>query len=143
MRERVPTIVKQAERLLSEIEAAVSRFPRRYRYTVGARLSEQAFETAYAANLAWSDKQHRDELIQELSVAIDRLKLRMQLAQQVQAFASFAQFEALSRVAVGIGKQCGGWQKKRTSTRQNDPEPAPGQSPQILSSRAASSEATL
>src|SRR6185437_9627204 len=100
MRERVPTIVKQAERLLAEIEAAVSRFPRRYRYTVGARLSEQAFETAYSANLAWSDKQHRDERVQELSVAIDRLKLRMQLAQQVQAFASFAQFEALSRVAV-------------------------------------------
>lgn len=143
MRHSAPPIVKLAERLMGELERAVSGFPRRWKYSVGAKLCKLSFKVAYCANLAWSDKYAQDQRIAELSQAIDRLKLCMQLAQQLQAFASFAQFEMLAGVTSDLGRQCGGWQKKRTSMRQNGQEPAPGQRPQILSSHAASSEASL
>jgi hypothetical protein len=138
----LPPIVKLAERLMGDIEIAVTRFPRRHRYSVGARLSEQIFEVAMCAHGAWRDREHQAKHLEQLAMAIDRLKLRMQLAQQVHAFASFAQFEALARTAADLGRQCGGWQKKRISKRQNalQPEPA-AQRPQILSSHAASTEA--
>jgi hypothetical protein len=136
----LPPIVKLAEGLMGELERAVVYFPRRYRYTVGARLSEEALQVAMDAHGAWRDQQN-EALLLRLSESIDRLKLRMQLAQQVHAFASFAQFEALARVVIDLGKQCGGWQKKRSSKRQNGQKPASVQRSQILSSQAASSEA--
>ena len=141
MRHALPPIVKLAERLMADIEIAVAHFPRRHRYTVGARLSEQIFEVTFHAHEAWRDREHRGEHQGQLSISIDRLKLRMQLAQQVHAFASFAQFEALARVAADLGKQCGAWQSKRSLKRQNEQEASPAQRPQILSSHAASSEA--
>lgn len=127
---------------MADIEIAVSRFPRRHRYTVGARLSEEILEVAMCAHGAWRNRENQAGRLEELAAAIDRLKLRMQLAQQVHAFASFAQFEALARVAADLGRQCGGWQKKRISKRQNAQQSEPAaQRPQILSSHAASSEA--
>src|SRR6185437_9814527 len=101
----LPPIVKRAEGLMGEIERAVAHFPRRYRYTVGARLSEEALQVALLAHEAWLARE-RLESLTELARAIDRLKLRMQLAQHVQAFASFAQFESLARVAADLGRQC-------------------------------------
>ena len=140
MRE-LPTIVKQAERLMADIEIAVSRFPRRHRYTVGARLSDLVMEVAYSAHQAW--RIHAPETLQALDESIDRLKLQLQLAQQIHAFASFEQFEFLARTANDLGRQCGGWQKKRNSKRQNaqEAQAPPAQRPQILSSHGASSEA--
>ena len=124
---------------MADIEIAVSHFPRRHRYTVGARLSEQIMEVALCAHTAWRDQQI--DSLKALASAIDRLKLQLQLAQQIHAFVSFGQFELLARTAADLGRQCGGWQKKRSSKRQNGQEPSPAQRPQILSTRAASSEA--
>ena len=134
----LPPIVKLAEALMRDLELAVSRFPRRFRYTVGAQLTQDAFNVATAAHRAWRAP---TDSLEGLSEAIDRLKLRMQLAQQIHAFASFAQFEALARAAANLGKQCGGW-AKRMSKRQNGETQVSTQRPQILSSRSASSEAS-
>jgi hypothetical protein len=93
-------------------------------------------EVARLAHRAWRD---RDATLDALSDEIDDLKLRLQLGQQVKAFVSFAQFEALARSLNDLGRQCGGWRKQRRSVnRQNaQPSSAAGQCPSILSSRAA------
>jgi hypothetical protein len=141
VRSVLPSIVKTAERLMADIEIAVSHFPRRHRYTVGARLSEQILDVAMCAHTAWRSQQPVQ--LEALSTSIDRLKLQLQLAQQIHAFASFGQFELLARTAADLGRQCGGWQRKRNSQRQNaqEAQAPPAQRPQILSSHVASSEA--
>jgi hypothetical protein len=127
---------------MADIEIAVSRFPRRHRYTVGARLSGLAMEVAYSAHQAW--RVQTTETLRALDESIDRLKLQLQLGQQIHAFASFNQFEFLAKAAADIGRQCGGWQRKRNSKRQNVQQDAPlAQRPQILSSHGASSEANI
>jgi hypothetical protein len=137
----LPAIVKLAERLMADIEIAVSRFPRRHRYTVGARLSDLAMEVAFTAHQAW--RVTGPETLRALDESIGRLKLQLQLGQQIHAFASFGQFELLAKTAADLGKQCGGWQKRRNPKRQNaqEAQAPPAQSPQILSSHVASSEA--
>ncbi len=137
----LPPIVKAAERLMGEIELAVMRFARAHKHQVGEDLRRQVMAVARLAHKAWRDREHQDELIAALAEAIDDLKLTMQLGQQVKAFASFAQFEALARLAGDLGRQCGGWKKRRNAIGQNAKAAKPAQRPSILSSRAASSQA--
>jgi hypothetical protein len=137
----IPKIVKDAERLMGEIEIAVTRFPRAHRYTLGADLRGQVMQIARLTHLAWRDRSNRAERLKALDEAIADMKLRMQLGQQVHAFASFRQFETLGRLVTDLGRQCGGWQQRRNASGQNGTASAPVQRPQILSSHAASSEA--
>lgn len=137
----LPPIVKAAERLMGEIEIAVTRFPRAHKYRLGEDLRRQVMAVARLAHKTWRDREHQVERLEQLAEAIDDLKLTMQLGQQVKAFASFAQFEALARLAGDLGRQCGGWQKRRSAKGQNAKASGPQQRPSILSSRAASSQA--
>jgi hypothetical protein len=132
----LPQIVKSAERFMTDVEIAAARFPRAHRYTLGADLRKNAMDVARLAHHAWRD---REATLDELSDAIDDLKLRLQLGQQVHAFVSFAQFEALARSLNDLGRQCGGWRKQRRSVKgQNGKRPdTASQRPSILSSRAA------
>ena len=139
----LPKIVKTAERLMGDIETAVTRFPRAHRYTLGSDLRQQAMTVARLAHKAWRERENQSARIADLSEAIDDLKLRMQLGNQVHAFASFAQFEALARTAADLGRQCGGWQKQRNAKGQNVLAREPVQSPSILSSRAAPERANI
>jgi hypothetical protein len=82
----LPKIVKCAERVMAEIEIAVTRFPRAHRYTLGSDLRQQSMAVARLAHKAWRDRDQQTERIEQLSEAIDDLKLRMQLGQQVRAF---------------------------------------------------------
>ena len=45
----LPPIVKAAERVMGEIEIAVTRFPRAHRYTLGSDLRQQAMAVARLA----------------------------------------------------------------------------------------------
>ena len=135
----LPPIVKQAERLLLEIEKAVRTFPRYHKYACGAELRAQALRVCKIAHRAWRHQQQRAKLVGDLVFAIDDLKLLMQLASRLRAFASFAQFEMLSRIASDLGKQAGGWNQQYPSKVQNaDAGNAHPQRDQILSTPAAS-----
>jgi hypothetical protein len=134
----LPPICKAAERLLLEIEQAVRRFPRYHKYTHGTRLREQAMEIAQLAHRAWRDQSQRAMWTTKLVWAVDDLKLSLQLGKQIEAFASFAQFEMLARLCAGLGKQCGGWRKQQHRDSQNaQAGKPPTQRAEILSSRAA------
>lgn len=134
----LPPIVKAAERLLLEIEQAVRRFPRYHKYTHGTRLREQAMSIARLAHRAWRDQAQRGMWTAKLIWAVDDLKLSLQLGKQIEAFASFAQFDMLARLCSDLGKQCGGWRKQQHRDSQNAAgQRSQSQRAEILSSRAA------
>ena len=137
MSSELPPIVRQAERLLVEIEQAISRFQRRHRFHYGPQLSKQAMQVARLAHRAFRDSERKAEWIDRLVWAVDDLKLTMQLGCGIRAFASFAQFEMLSRLARELGRQVGGW-KKNHPQGQNAERVAARQRPKTLSTRAAS-----
>lgn len=134
-----PPIVKLSERVLLEIEIAVRGFPRYHKYAVGAELRQQARGVARAAHRSWRDRARQGEWIGRLVFIVDDLKLSLQLAKQVQAFKSFAQFEALARLVSDLGRQCGGWQKQHQRSQNQQAESSAGRA-QILSTRDTSKE---
>lgn len=138
MNRAAPPIVMLAERVLVDIEQAVRQFPRYHKYASGAELRAQARELVRVAHRAWRDAAERGRWLEALVIAVDEFKLSMQIAQRIQAFSSFAQFEELARLVSDLGRQCGGWQKQH---RKGQNRPAPSAGPgraQILSARDAS-----
>jgi hypothetical protein len=139
----LPPIVKLAERLLVEVEQAVRSFPRYHKYQHGGVLREQARSVAQLCNRAWRDREYKLRWLEALTFEIDDLKLSLQVGCHIQAFTSLNQFEALARLASDLGRQCGGWRKQEHQRSQNGEKPrASSQRAQILSSQAASSEAS-
>jgi len=141
---QLPEIAKTAERMLVEIEQAVRRFPRYYKYTVGAELRTQAMHVTELVHRAWRDRARQLEWTQNLVWSIDLLKIRIQLCKQLQAFASFAQFESLARLAKSLGKQAGGWYrqiagKQHPNGQNGQPGQRAAQRAEKLSTRATSS----
>lgn len=140
----IPPIARVAERLLKEVEETVRRFPRYHKYTFGSDLRREAMHVARLTHRAWRDHDQQTHWLRRLAFAIDDLKLSLQLGKQIEAFASFRQFEMLARIAADLGRQCGGWLKQRQLNGQNGSTAKPSsQRPETLSARAASSEANL
>lgn len=137
-----PPIVRLTERVLAEVELAVRQFPRYHRYASGADLRRDARAVAIIAIRAWRDQHARADRLLELVNAMDELKLSLQLSKRVEAFRSFAQFEALARLVSDLGRQCGGWQKKHSKSQNRTSIPSPGRAT-TLSARGASKEAQL
>ncbi len=139
----LPPVVKQAETVRAEIERAVRRWTRDNRFGHGVELRRQAKEVVKAAHMAWRDRSNLAARLDKLVEEVDSLKLDLQLAQQIHAFNSFAQFEAIFRLARNLGQQVGGWRKQQHSKRQNPPaeQHALAERAQILSTRGASPEA--
>lgn len=124
----LPTICRDANRLLLAVEQCVRNFPRYHKYQVGADLRQQAMHIARLAQRAWRDKGQQALHVGQLVWAVDEIKLTLQLAKTVQAFVSFAQFEACATLAVQLGKQSGGWHRQLvTSQRASTGTPLKGQ----------------
>lgn len=139
-----PPIVKLAERVLISVELAVRHWPQYHKYAHGKTLRKAAFKVAKRAHQAWREKEKLEARTARLSTAVDSLKISLQIAQQIDVFSSFAQFEAIARDVNELGRQAGGWhrqQKHRKGQNASKPESAP-QRAQILSPRTASHEAT-
>jgi hypothetical protein len=134
----LPPVVKAAERLLLAIEHAAARFTRSFRYTFGTDLRKLALKVTLLTHRAWREAEARARLIERLSRKVDELKLLLQIGSQMRAFTSFGQFEVLSRLAVDLGKQVGGWMRRLQHPQgQSGPRVAAGQRPKTLSTRAA------
>jgi hypothetical protein len=131
-----PTIVKLAERMLKDIEQAVRGFARFHKYQHGAVLRARAMAVAEAAHRAWRER-GVVLYVEQLVDAVDSLKIALQLGQQIHAFASFRQFEAIARVQADLGRQCGGWLRTRRVNGQNASARSQVQRAERLSPRAA------
>ena len=111
---------RDATRLAVEVENAVRQFPRYHKYALGSDLRRQAMgvcrRVARAAQC--TDTALRNRQIEQLVWQVEDLKITLQLAKEVEAFASFAQFQGLAELTVALGKQSGGWWKRARSVVQ-------------------------
>jgi len=111
-----PPIWRDANRLLLEIEQAVRCFPRYHKYAAGGDLRRQAMVLCQSVSRALSASGDSRLLqVRKLLVAVDDLKITIQLAKSLQAFASFTAFQRVAELAVGIGKQGGAWMRHLSS----------------------------
>lgn len=140
MATELPDIARTADRMMVMVEQAVRTFPRYHKYAIGADIRRDAMKVFRCVDRAWHQADRRVLRLRELSFAVDDLRLTMQVAQRIEAFRSFGQFEAIAREVTSLGKQCGGWLNQLQGKGQNGPAPA-GQRAQILSARSASAEA--
>ena len=105
-------IWRDAMRLAVEMELAVRGFPRYHKYTRGTELRQAAHlicqEVAHAA--LWAPL--RLQTLQRLVERIEALKISVQRAKELRAFANFAQFQRVVELAVLVGRQSGGWLKR-------------------------------
>jgi hypothetical protein len=134
----IPPIVKLAERLRRDIEVAVQRWARYHKFAHGTVLRTKAMALAELTLRAWRDRARQREHVQQLVYDIDAMKQALQHGSECRMFASFAQYEAIYRIALDLGRQAGGWLKNHSLTTQNAPSRETPQRGQILSTRAAS-----
>ena len=108
---------RAATRFLLEIEDAVRRFPRYHKYTLGSDLRRQAMTVCRLVARAAqdSDAAGRAQRLEQLVWQVEDLKMSLQLAKELEAFASFAQFQRLAEQVVALGRQSGGWWKRARS----------------------------
>ena len=106
------TLWRDATRLLRLIEDAVRRFPRYHKYTLGSDLRHQAMGVCRLILRAWHARDDRARQIERLVLAVDDLKLMVQLGKEIGAFASFSEFQAVAELAVTLGRQSGGWRRR-------------------------------
>ena len=106
------TLWRDATRLLKLIEEAVRRFPRYHKYTLGSDLRRQAMTVCRLILRAWHARDDRARQLDRLVLAVDDLKLLIQLGKELGAFASFAEFQGIAEAAVTLGRQSGGWQRR-------------------------------
>ena len=124
-RSQRPAIWADAMRLAVEIEQAVRRFSRYHKYTLGADMRRQAAHICQLVGQAARFAHQRPRTLERLVMAVEALKTTIYLAKEVQAFASFAQFQRIVELAVLVGKQSGGW-FKQAAARPAAPAPAHG-----------------
>jgi hypothetical protein len=115
-------IWRDANRLLLAIEQAVRVFPRYHKYTLGSELRRQAMQVCRLIMRAADQRDDPLRWLQQLVMAVDDLKLSVQLAEELEAFRSFKEFHAVAELAVAVGKQSGGWRKRSAGANgQNRP----------------------
>lgn len=115
----VPPILRHAEALMLDIEKTVLRFPKRHQHVSGQQLRQQIFKVVQLASQAWCKPAERIALVDALDDALIDFRITFQLAKQLQAFASFGQFEDLARKLAELGREVGGWKRQLHPKGQN------------------------
>jgi hypothetical protein len=122
MKRQAMPIWRDTGRLLLEVETIVRGFSRYNKYTLGSDLRSQAMVICRLLSQALRQTaQQRVSAVEQLLLAIDDIKVLIQLAKELKAFQNFTQFQRLVELAVAIGKQGGAW--LRHLLRKNDQNP--------------------
>lgn len=113
-------IWRDAQRLLVWAEQAVRGFARYHKYTVGTQIRQQALLVCRGV-LRSQAQTGRERLagVTDLHLAAEELKLLLQLAKEVRAFRSWAEFEQGVDLALAVARQAAGWRKALQSAQAN------------------------
>jgi len=101
-------LYKKTRELTLFIEQAVRHFSRYHRYQLGADLRQLARELVVLvmqANFS-KDKQHEVKKLRDKS---EEMKLLIVVGKEIEAFASFSQFQKAAMLATEISRQSQGW----------------------------------
>lgn len=120
-------IWKDAVALAVLLEEVVRRFPRYHKYALGTDLRRQAYAVCRAVVVANGERERRLAAVERLVLAVEELKLLIQMGKEVRAFASFQEFERAAERVVALSKQSGGWRRALAEGAQapTRPEGAP------------------
>jgi four helix bundle protein len=115
-------IYKAAMDLVVALDAAVRRFSRFHKYTVGSQLREAAL--ALVLQVAKShQRQDREAALELACQRAEEMKILLNVAKEVKAFQTFNGHVQLVEQAVGVAKQAEGWRRSLKKTMR--PEPGP------------------
>ena len=92
-------IWRDAEQLCIEIEQAVRNFPRYHKYTIGSELRTLASGVLSAVTHAINNTEDKLYWVKKLTILIEELKLKIQIAKQLKVYQNFKQFEVIARLA--------------------------------------------
>ncbi len=104
-------IWKDAVALAALLEEVVRRFPRYHKYALGADLRRQAYAVCRRVVVANGERDGRLAAVERLVLAVEELKLLIQMDKEVRTFASFQEFERAAELTVALSKQSGGWRR--------------------------------
>ena len=93
-------IWKDAVSLAVLLEEAVRRFPRYHKYALGVDLRRQAYAVCRGVVVANGERDGRARAVERLAVAVEELKLLVQMGKEVKAFASFNLFVHLDALVL-------------------------------------------
>jgi len=112
MYRKTSPILRDANRLLLEMEQSVRYFPRYHKYSLGSELRAQVFKINQLIARAWQYKDQSLYYLKRVIRAVDDLKIQLQLAKELKVFRNFAEFQRLAELTISLGKQSGGWYRK-------------------------------
>jgi len=104
-------IWRDANLLLLEVEKAVRHFPRYHKYSLGTDLRQQAMGICRLIIRAYNSDNNQQSQIKRLGLAVDDIKVQIQLAKELEAFRHFREFQQIVELAVSVGRQSGGWRR--------------------------------
>ena len=90
------------------VETIVKSFDKYHKYTIGNDLREYSKQMLFLIHRANMSEEKKDKL-ELLRDKCEDVKMLLQLAKELKAFKSFAQFEHSSKLAVAICKQAQAW----------------------------------
>jgi hypothetical protein len=100
------------------LERITQRFPKRHKYTLGARLLDTATDC-----LLWVARSQRRggrmQSLDRLCGRLEELKLLIQVGKEVKAFESFQQFAQVIEQVVGVSKQAEAWRAHERRAEQS------------------------
>ena len=100
---RLP-IWRDSSRLLIEIEQAVRQFSRYHKYTIGTDMRRQSMYVIRMLVRALNARDNeRLRYVNSLRVAVDDLKVTIQLAKEIKALQNFRQFQVLTERKLSQG----------------------------------------
>ncbi len=105
-------IWRDANRLLILIEQAVRGFPRYHKYTLGSDLRRQAMLVCRLIIRANSTRDGRERELERLVLAVEDMKVLIQLGKELETFKRFKVFQQAAELSVALGRQSGGWWKR-------------------------------
>lgn len=141
MREGIPQIAKDAQRVRAAIEQMFTRMTRRYKYPTGVDLRAAAKDVVVAAMRTWRERDNKRARAAELVESVDALMFELQLGKEVNAFGRWPEFNAVANLVDDLSQQSERWRDSLQKNGQSAWAAAPGQRASTLSSRSASPEA--
>ena len=109
-------IYMEAFKMLVYFEKIVRNFSRYNKYTHGTALREKAAEIlSLVVRANSSPREARLEVLEELGLKIEELKVRIRVCKEVRAFHNFNSFRTSINHVLSLAKQNAGWMRSLRS----------------------------